>query len=571
MKKVLLLLLCILPLYAVAEGSAAQKMGSFKTGDSFYVRLESNPKTLTAPNGVTVSPNVGFVKAFSGGKTDYLATVRMNEDTMVVTYRNVRNDQVIKIERYLHNPSTNALALEGEQLYVYNGIPYCGEMIVKGRLKRTVWYDAHGQKVRVYMYKSAADITEMQFYPSGKIQMTTEHFGTREAVRKVYDKEGKEAELTEAVPVGGWEMFDAYFHKKFRYNRLYSKEVFNVSITVDTAGVCVTSVFAPDGAWLTRMNGEDAVRWTPATINGQPVQYTIHRSIPYSPMDYLSKEDTFPMHCMFSHFANYNGIKWLNTRIYSFVTADTCSLQGTLEKKGDTTIVYCFDKKRGQKVAKQCYIDGKSGSKIKEGWFTYYANNKKIYEELFANDTVVQTIHYYENGMPKMIFVQERGKINSSWDTLRGYYPDGHLKMMVIPKGKKDITTYYDKQGNLTKNVKLPVYPGKVKALNKYVRKNAQVADSELWKASGWTSLDGWADFYVEIDEEGHVLHVGKGASSCSQNYKGVPLNRFEIDKLYDLLEKCILNDTTLWEPGSINGEPTSLSTQVRIKFSYVR
>ena len=529
---------------------------------------------MMAPNGVPVSPNVGYLRAKFYEKSRIAASIRMQEDTMWVTYTNEANDQVLKIERYVYFAAYEDVNLDGEQVYLRNGIPYCSEIIANGLLKRTIWYDEKGQKERIYMFKNSKDITELQFYPSGKVSLRTDHFGTPQAVQAAYNEDGSDGEWTSAALIGEPEEFDAYFNRTFRYNMLYTNEVFKLYVTVDSLGAFSAWVFGENGAFLTRLDGPNAPLWTPATINGRPVQSSVYRFVTYNPMEYISSSDTLPMHSMQSQYVTYNGIRWIDSKIYSFVTADTCSQMGTLVEKGDTTILFCFDKLSGDKIARQCYVENDFGKKIKEGRFTYYKHNKKFYEEWYVNDTVNQVVHYYENEVPQMRMIRLKNRKGAAWDTIRCYYPNGSLKMLSVPAEKDkedDFVAYYDKQGNPTTEVVMPSYPGKEKALNKYLRKNVRIVGSKLWEKKNWNALECWADFFVEVDEKGNVLHVGKGASSCTQNYKGTPLSRMEIEQLYDLLKECLESNPTLWEPGSIQGEPTSMYTKIHVKYSYSR
>lgn len=552
----------------------ARKMGSFTDGDSFYVVKEKDSKPILAPNGVMISPNLGYARSKFYDHSKYKAYIYMRGDTMFVNYTNEAKNEFFKTEKYLFNATENSLSLEGAQLYWHEGIPYCSEIIVGGYLKRVIWYDAEGKKERIYLFKNNKDITEMQFYPSGKVSIRNEHFGTPQEVRSVYNEDGSDGELVEAMLLDEPEKFDACFNKSFRYNRLFTHEVFALHITVDTVGTCSASVFAKDGTFLTHMDFKDEPLWSPATINGHPVQSSVFRYVTYNPMEYMSSSDTLPMYNMQSSYTTYSGIRWIDTRLYSFVSTDTCSFVGTVEEHGDTTVLCCFDKKSRELIARQCYMENDFGKKIKEGWFTYYKNSKKCYAEQFVNDTVSRTIHYDVNEVPKMEMVRLKNRKGAAWDTVWHYYPDGRLKMMSIPvknEDKDDICIYYDKQGNPTTEFVQPLYSGKEKALNKYLRKNVRITDSKLWKQKSWTSLECWADFFVEVDANGKVLQVGKGASSCTQNYRGAPLDRREIELLYDLLKESIENNPTLWEPGTIQNESTSMFTKVRVKYSYSR
>lgn len=552
----------------------ARKMGSFTDGEVFPVKREKDSKPILAPNGMIISPNLGFINAHVYEHSKYKAEIHMREDTMFVLYQDEEKKSFIKRERYLYNAAENSLALEGEQVYLQNFIPYCSEIIVGGYLKRVIWYDAEGKKERIYLFKNNKDITEMQFYPSGKVSIRNEHFGTPQEVRSVYNEDGSDGELVEAMLLDEPEKFDACFNKTFRYNRLFTHEVFALHVTVDTTGKCSASVFDNDGTYLTRMDFKDEPLWSPATINGHPVQSSVFRYVTYNPMEYMSSSDTLPMNNMQSSYTTYNGIRWIDTHLYSFVSTDTCSFVGTVEEHGDTTVLCCFDKKSRELIARQSYMENDFGKKIKEGWFTYYTNSKKTYAELFVNDTVSRTIHYDANEVPKMEMVRLKNRKGAAWDTVWHYYPDGRLKMMSIPvkkEDKDDICIYYDKQGNPTTEFVQPLYPGKEKALNKYLRKNVRITDSKLWQKKSWTSLECWADFFVEVDANGKVLQVGKGASSCTQNYRGAPLDRREIELLYDLLKECIENNPTIWQPGTIQNESTSMFTKVHVKYSYSR
>ena len=548
----------------------ARKMGSFTDGDSFYVKRENTSKPILAPNGAIISPNIGFSNVFKGVKTNNKASIRMHEDTMIVTYEDVANSQVIKIEHYLYHAESNALTIEGEQLYMQNGVPYCSEIICNGQLKRVIWYDANGQKERIYIFKKGQSITEMQFYPSGKVSVQTDHFGTPNAVQKALHEDGSLGELNAPSLQGGIEELDAYFNRKFRFNKLYSKEDFRLSVSVDSVGKCSILVFEDDGTFLTRMDAKDALPWSAAKIDGKPIAFSFERRVTYNPKRYLQSGDTLPMFNMQSVFTTYHGVRWIDTRIYSFVSADTCSLCGTVTKNGDTLLVNCFDKKSGGKVALQKYIKNGEGKEIREGWFTYYKNNKKSYEELFVNDTICRAIHYGENEIPHLQRVTTKGGKAVSTDTMYYYYPDGGLKKKLFVSKNKDVETYYDKQGNPTKAVVLPVYPGKAKALSKYIRENIQIKP-DFGKNSGVNWVDCEADFYVEVDENGKMLRVGKGASRSEQNYKGAPLLRTDIDYLFKQMEECIAQNPTLWKPGSIQGEPTSLFAVVHVKYTYTK
>lgn len=548
----------------------ARKMGTFTDGESFFVKREKNSKPILAPNGAIISPNIGFSNVFKGVKTNNKASIRMHEDTMIVTYEDVVNSQVIKIEHYLYHAESNALTIEGEQLYLHNNTPYCSEIIGNGQLKRVIWYDANGQKERIYIFKKGQSITEMQFYPSGNVSVQTDHFGTPNAVQKALHEDGSLGELSVPSLQGGIEELDAYFNRKFRFNKLYSKEDFRLSVSVDSVGECSIFVFEDDGTFLTRMDAKDALPWSAAKIDGKPIAFSFERRVTYNPKRYLQSGDTLPMFNMQSFFTTFHGVRWIDTRIYSFVSADTCSLCGTVTKNGDTLLVNCFDKKSGEKVALQKYIKNGEGKEIREGWFTYYKNNKKSYEELFVNDSVCRAIHYGENGNPQMQRVATKGGKAVSTDTMYYYYPEGGLKKKLFVSKNKDVETYYDKQGNPTKAVVLPVYPGKAKALNKYISKNIQIKP-DFGKNTGVNWVDCEADFYVEVDENGKMLRVGKGASRSEQNYKGAPLLRSDIDYLFKQMEECIAQNPTLWKPGSIQGEPTSLFAVVHVKYTYTK
>lgn len=535
---------------------------AWQDGDTIYVSRDKN-KMIVADSEELASLNMGFSISKNGKIKGY---VHILNDTMIVDY--IEDGNLIKKESYRLDKNGN-ITLTGPQLYYLGNKLICEDLIRNGILVSSTWYDDKGNKDRRYIYSQNGVSLQTQLYPSGAKKSQRDIFNNKEAV--FYDTSGNEASYVEPLPIGGFESFEGFFNKKFHINKLYIRKNLTACITVDSSGNCSALIYDSEDNVIAPLKCEGAPKWQPATINGQPVQSTIFRSVEFNPIEYATSNDTFPVRNMRSYTITYKGLAWINTRIYNVVSADTCSYYGVYSTSGDTTILTCWDKVSGEKICRQSYVENDYGKLIKAGWFTYYTNNKKEYSELFVYDTVVQTIHYYENESPKMIF--KRTPSVTYWERYENYYPSGEIKTLSLRKDEKEAETitYFDKQGNETKDVELPDYPGGEKALSKYVRKNTPMRGSKFWNYFRWTAVECWIDFYVEIDENGKLIYVGKGASSCSQTYKGIKLERWQIEELYNLLQKCVLDNPTPWKPGKINNVPTSLSTVIRVKYSYER
>lgn len=532
---------------------------AWQDGDTIKVKRDNGMMLLT-PNDEIASLNLSFSPSTNG---EIFGVTHITGDTMSISY--YEDHLLIKKETYQLKEDGN-MAILGSQTYFVNDKPFCEDMFRKGSIVCTTWFDAKGDADRRYIYSANRLAMRSQSYPSGE-KMSLMNYA-HDTVIHYYDKSGKEAVFVEATPINGFDSFEKFFNSKFRANRLYTKETFTACITVDTTGECSALIFKVADNAFYRLNCQGAPRWHPATINGHPVRSTLYRQVHYNPIAYLDSNDTIPARNMVSTLASYMGIQWLRTRMYTAVPADTCSHVGVYSHSDDTTIFYCWNKTSGDKLCHQCYVMDNAGIPIKEGRFSYYANNKKEYEELFANDTVIQTIHYYDNEMPKWMFTKER--TSQRWDTMRTYYSDGTLQSLSIPQKKKSKvqTTYFDKQGNPTKDVVLPQYPGGATALNRHLQYQIPIKDSKFWKIPLWKGeLRYSADFFVEIDETGKPTYVGVVSASCKYHQTYKELTTIDLDLLHNLLKETVYKNPVLWKPGRINGDPTTLRTKIHIDY----
>ena len=434
----------------------------------------------------------------------------------------------------------------------------------------TTWFDKNGEKDRVFIYSNNKPAIQYQYYSSRKKKVKIDYLNNSQKV--FYNQSGVETtSFQDASPLIGMEDFLAFFNRKFRANRLYSKENLLTSITVDSLGNCSMWIFDVDANRLYPFEAEGMPQWKPATINNQPIRSTFYRSLEYSPMDYCSTQDTFPIFFEQSSYSTYNGIRWKDSKIYTITPADSCSNYGVITIKNDSIILTGYNKNNGNKICRQSYIENDYGKKIKEGWFIYYTNNKITYQELYKNDSVTQTVHFYADEKPKTIFEASTGSFQ--WDKMTEYYEDGGVKWINIPISKDSTQTqYFDKQGQSTTNVQLPTYPKGTKGINKYVRANLQLRKTKFWDNKNWTYIKGWEDYYVEIDADGKLICIGRGGGSCSYNCKNhTKLQSWDFNNLYDAIQECLRSNPTIWNPGTINGEPTSMRTKITIHFEYER
>lgn len=538
-------------------------MYAWNDGDTILVSWDKEKMLLTDQYEVA-SPNLGFTLSPKG---DIRGIVHIVSDSMYIDY--FAADEHIKTETYLII-GDNEITMAGKQLYYKNDILFCEDFVRKGLLTMTTWFDKNGKKDRVFIYSNNRPAIQYQYYPSGKKKMKIDYQNNSSKV--FYDQSGVEtASFQDASPLIGMDEFVAFFNRKFRANRLYSKENLLTSITIDSLGNCSMWIFDTDANRLYPFDSEKMPQWKPATIDNQSVQYTFCRSIDYNPIEYCNTNDTFPVFNLRTTYNTYNGIQWSYSRIYSITPADTCSNYGVVTINEDSIILTAYNKKNGNKICRQSYVENDYGNKIKEGWFIYYDNNKITYQELYKNDSVVQTVHFYDNEQPKTIFDGKMGAFQ--WDKMTEYYKGGGVKWINISVSKDSTQTqYYDKQGNPTTDVQFPAYPKGSKGINKYVRANLQLRNTKFWKNKNWTYIKGWEDYYVEIDADGKLLNVGKGGGSCSYNCKNkIKLQKWDFDNLYDAIQECLRSNPTIWIPGTINGEPTSMRTKITVHFEYER
>lgn len=534
---------------------------AWQDGDTIKVKRDNGMMLLT-PNDEIASLNLSFSPSTNG---EIFGVTHITGDTMSISY--YEDHLLIKKETYQLKEDGN-MAILGSQTYFVNDKPFCEDMFRKGSIVCTTWFDAKGDADRRYIYSANRLAMRSQSYPSGE-KMSLMNYA-HDTVIHYYDKSGKEAVFVEATPINGFDSFEKFFNSKFRANRLYTKETFTACITVDTAGECSALIFKFVNNAFYRLNCQGAPKWHPATINGKPVQTTLYRRVHYNPITYLDSNDTVPATNMLSIQAIYNGIQWLRTHVYTAVPTDTCLQYGVFTHSGDSTIFSCWDKMSGDKLCRQCYLKNEAGVFVKEGYFTYYKNSKKEYEELFVNDTAIQTATYDENERP--IWKCNKKRTSQAWDTLRTYYPSGELLSVTIRHEKQntDKTIYYDILGNPTKKVVFPQYPGNRKALNNYIRQNEKTITANFRELTHWIGdLRCWADFYVEIDETGKVASITKGASSCSHSSLYRALTHTELEIFYNLLAETIRKNPTLWNPGKINGKPSPLRTKIRAEYGY--
>lgn len=530
----------------------------WKTGEEIRVKRDDSNMLLTPDNEIA-SLNAGYLMSNNGS---IRGRITIANDTMIVDY--YEGDNLMKREAY-RGTNDGRILLDGNQYYFVNGRVISIDLIRKGTLLGSTWLDADGNKDRSFIYSPTGVAAQTLYYPTGEKMCIIDY--VHDTVT-CFDQSGNVATFEPCSLSEDFERFTKFFNQAFRYNRMYTRESFLACVTVGADGRCSAWAYHDKDHHILPVNCAQAPQWQPAKINGQPVASTVFRVVEYDPMEYAACGDTLPMRITQSAYATYNGRNWINTCTYAATCADTCSKQGTVCKSGDTTVLTCFNRLTGEPVVVQRYTKDSTGKYIKQGWSTYYANGKKSYEDFAVNDTVLQTVHYSEQEVPLMVFAKKPGKA-FIWDTMWTYYPTGEVKTLTLHRSKDDdLTTYFDKQGQPTKDVVLPTYPGGAKAMNKYLKKTVSLQNSKLAERKNWNSLDCTADIFVEIDETGQVIHAGKGASSCSQNYNLFPLGRGEVDELFELIVDCVRQNPTPWTPGTINGEPITLITKISVKYA---
>lgn len=541
-----------------------KKMDEFTDGDSFRVLPAADSRPVLAQNGAMICPNQGYVNDMDYTQVCKLfAEIRMSEDTMFVTYYHFQESVLIKKERYLFNPATQNISLEGEQVYYQDRRVACIEYISKGRLRRVAWYDRNGKVERMYLCIGNNDFTELQFYPSGKTKVRTEHFGTPNAVQVAYDEAGNEVQLTppQILPEDEHVLAGCII-SELNKTQKYQDEDFHLSITLQPAdsSADVSIYNAKSDSWK-QINCR--LNYSPALIDGTMVAYTLHKPFQYRPFRFLlpTPDDSIVMNVSeVTTKSRYIGTEWMKSRKYKLEGGVTAS--AIIHRNEDTLYLKCISQKDPSEITVQKTLFNLHGWFLPQGWAYQYKDGQLVYAELHQGDSIALTRKFYPDGSVRSQVVPQN-KVSYVYKEKRDFYPTGELMLLeTIDANDKSHATYYSKDGTPTKAVVLPTCPGGAKALVKYLNKNIVVSTFEHGISTSF-SLDGWMDVYVEVDEHGRIIDVQPGASKLTTSINIGPWN---FESVKEDMIKCLRSYPEPFTPGTIDGEPQTLRTRICLK-----
>ena len=547
-----------------SQTSQKKKMGEFTDGDSFQVMPASDSRPILAQNGAMICPNQSYVNEVNRTKVCKLyAEIIMSEDTMFVAYYHPGNQMPIKKERYRYSPDTQSILMEGEQVYYQDSRIACIEYISNGRLRRAIWYDHNGKKERMYLCVGNNDFVEIQFYPSGKVKMRTEHFGAPNSVQVAFNEDGKETQLTPPhIFPEEEQVLASCITNELNKTQKYQDEDFHLSITLQPADSSAeVSIYnAQSDSWRLincRLN------YSPALIEGKMVAYTLHKPFQYRPFRFMlpTPDDSIVLNVSEKTTrSRFLGTEWLKSRMYKLEGSITAS--AVIHRYEDTLCLTCISQKDPSDITVQKAIFNPHGWFLPQGWAYQYQGSQLFYAELHQGDSIAMTRKFYPDGSVRCEVVPRNSK-SYVYKEKRDFYPTGELKLLeTIDAKDKSHTTYYSKDGTPTKSVVLPTCPGGAKALVKYLNTNIKISEF-AYGLSAEFFLDGWMDVYVEVDEQGHIIDAEPGSSKLTTSIHIAP---WDLERVKDDMMKCLCSYPEPLNPGTIDGEPQTLRTCICLK-----
>lgn len=292
---------------------------------------------------------------------------------------------------------------------------------------------------------------------------------------------------------------------------------------------------------------------------------------------------------------SYKGFKWHDCQLRMTSSMDTCTSYAIYRRQGDTIRMDCYTAEH-QLFQQQTFVyapddtasfknTAKYPKSFKQGVyeltggyrvssFRAYKEGKLNQYEHWTDGTLEKTIWYYPNGQIRyeVIHKEDNDDLLHSYEKLTEFYPTGELKATEQYKEKNSngavsyTVTYYDRQGNRVKP-KMPKCPGGAGRLKKFVSQNLKIKETSFYKKA-WTQIGGNVEIFVEVEERGNPHYMGKGKSTIS--WQGT-MPEFLANQIIPLILECLQKDTELWVPGTINGEPATLRTVIRVPFSFVK
>ena len=590
----------------------------FQDGDTIWATMQRENAIIGAHEEIA-SPNVYYKNGYRASCTSF-GVVHVHGDTLIIRYyantpdmdtsiSNLEKEEVFDAKAYFASGAD--LVVNGKQSYYENGHLYCEENVRNNRFATTTWFTSSGEKERVYVFAGNKLIQMLQLYPSGKV-MWKEDYISGQKEPQAWTEDSQEAVKQAPSFPGGLRAFEDYFNRFFLCSRSYDYGKFTAAVTVHPDGQCEIRLYDLDDQRSIYFSSDRIPAWHPVTINGKPVRYTLICKLTYLPLFCLHDGDTVNVDTGERTTYTRSGKTWRDTHMFCPNSADTCHYYGICSHRKDTIILDCYSREDNRLVARigttfapepielltdtpniQAPLDMLAlanamlrqankhlSTKISSPRTVFteqYADGRKTYEEHYKGEHPAIITWFNEKGGFKYIYVTRviKRKGKSDWleyRLVREFYPDGHTVKVAEnypEKGKPEIT-YYTPDGRKTDNYILPTYPKDAKALEKYLQKNLQPHKTNFGKYN-WKDIRGFFELHVEIDENGNVLNMAIGTASMgySKDARRRDLTRAEKQEFYDLAIECLKRNNSLWNPGTIEGVPTTLRTYYTINFQF--
>lgn len=569
-----------------------------------------------------------FANVVDSGATDS-GYVSLKDDKLRISYYNRKTQQLVKIESYDAGDyllGGNKLIMDGRQSYYADGRLFCEELYNQNELKSVEWFAADGENTRTYLFQNNRLIQQLQFYPSHKIKYQEVYLADHSIRRQAFTEKGMTAEFQEPSFPGGYENFERYFNKYFRPSCDLPYGESTVCLYVAENGRCEVTLWDKKSV---QVFADDRIPlWKPATIDGEPVSYTFVGKLVYAPFLGVENGDTVRITPSLKRGNQWNGIIARDCMLWIPTADDTCSHYAVCQRDEKTLTMNCYDQ-NNRLCASQSFMYAPNDSilntdytgkyaiwhpteyhvqKITNGYnllsYSLYNNDIPVYYEHltdnvwdtvywyypdgqikyafspkdernndFMTDYRTNVMHFYNKGETSVTFSRD-GVIKYKFTEDKGidqqlteFYPTGEIKVIEAPSKnhkKRTKITYYNKRGEIVKPT-FPVFPDGAKAIQKYVQENINLNDKRLEKLL-WDQVSGTVEVNVEVDENGHAVYTGIGSQTVEWYRKEGHLNKGDIAPL--ILE-CLQNNDQPWIPGTIDGEPQTLRTSIKIKFLF--
>lgn len=577
-------------------------------GDMIYLVQDDSYSPIIGVHNEIIGPNYGYARVTPTMFQSYTnGLVRIKDDTMRIKF--FKDSRLEKTELYYakdYITSGGDVYLTGSQLYYLNNQIVCDEYIRNGQLKAIKWFSPNGDMDRRYIFNNNQLVMLLYFYPSGKVKMKETYTSATQYKREAFMETGEPGEWEDAYYPEGLDKLEEYFNRHFHSSVSFEKADFYITAFIDSLGRSSLLIHNPSEHYMDLWKEIDNLRWIPAKINGNPVSSVQYFTISYTPTRYLREGDTvqimMPQKKSRGFFRavndndkrRYNGLQWRENQKWIITSSDTCSCYAVCHFLGDTLELEGYRKQTNMLfMRQQSLIDTSTNTLTKIGYTHWYEDQKLVRSDYYDGTTFNQVVWYDENQHPKYsinlrrnnksttgVLQRQRffpyGEIKEDNYLYEEFYPSGGVRYQEAYDLSKDKTKkqYFNRQGVKAKATQ-PSYPTGEKNIGVFLSSKLSSLTAQdlqnwfLW--AGWESeeisISGEGYVYFVIDECGRVIDVDLAIKLSS--YKILTSINDGYSQLLAHIKKCLMEDPTIWTPGTIDGKPETMRTKVTVKFSF--